>query len=109
LATSIRLNEKSPAFIQGLSVAGKTGTSRRHEASGYSADLYTSFMGYFPAEKPELLVVVVIDTPRRAEAWGSTVAAPIFRRIALESLHYLGKGAGLPSMSPDASLATMTH
>lgn len=95
---SIVQNKTHPANIEGLPVAGKTGTSRKPnpDGRGYSPDLYTSFVGYFPVQAPRLLVLVVVDSPRRAEAWGSTVAAPIFREIALESAHYLGLLNQLP-------------
>jgi cell division protein FtsI/penicillin-binding protein 2 len=92
LRTSIAAAENSPANIAGLDVAGKTGTSRKpsENGRGYSSDLFTSFVGFFPAQKPRVLTMVVIDSPHSAEAWGSTVAAPIFRAIASETIHYLG-------------------
>lgn len=92
LTKSLEANPQHPANLSVVAVAGKTGTAKKsvEGGRGYSSDLYTSFIGYFPAEKPKLLAMVVIDSPRIAEAWGSTVAAPIFRNIALEAIHYYG-------------------
>lgn len=92
LATSIEHSPKHPAHLPVLHVAGKTGTSRKPspDGKGYSNDLYTSFVGYFPANAPEMLVMVVVDSPKMGESWGSTVAAPIFREVALEASQYLG-------------------
>ncbi|MGE0201052.1 MAG: peptidoglycan D,D-transpeptidase FtsI family protein [Candidatus Melainabacteria bacterium] len=92
LAESINNNKTASVRLEGINVAGKTGTSRKPSASGrgYSNELYTSFIGYFPAERPEVLVAVVIDSPHMAESWGSTVAGPIFRAIATETVSYLG-------------------
>jgi cell division protein FtsI (penicillin-binding protein 3) len=42
-----------------------------------------------PADSPKFLLLVVVDGPQ-GSGWGGTVAAPVFRRIAGETLHYLG-------------------
>lgn len=92
LYESIAKNKKHPVNEVGVAVAGKTGTSRKpsDEGRGYGSDLYTSFVGYYPAQSPKVVMMVVVDSPHMAEAWGSTVAAPIFRDVAKESLHILG-------------------
>ena len=93
LAASIRDAKSSTVRIEGIDVAGKTGTSRKpSNGRGYSNDLYTSFVGFFPAQSPRVLIMVVVDSPKMAEAWGSTVAGPIFREIAKETISYLGLG-----------------
>ena len=45
-------------------------------------------MGFTPADKPQLAILVVIDEPQ-GKYYGGTVAAPVFRRIASETLNYL--------------------
>jgi cell division protein FtsI/penicillin-binding protein 2 len=92
LATSIDTAKNSTVRLDGFRVAGKTGTSRkpRENGRGYDSALFTSFVGYFPAEDPRLLMMVVVDSPGIGEAWGSTVAGPIFSAIAHESISYLG-------------------
>ena len=78
------------AALEGYTVCGKTGTARKLDENGiYSKSKYiASFIGFTPAEKPRLAIVVVIDEPQGLY-YGGTVAAPVFRRIARETLHYL--------------------
>jgi cell division protein FtsI (penicillin-binding protein 3) len=93
MTQSIETAPQSTVKIDGVPVAGKTGTSRkpREKSRGYDAGaLYTSFVGYFPAQNPEVLMMVVVDSPRAAESWGSTVAGPIFHAVATETLQHLG-------------------
>ena len=62
----------------GFAVAGKTGTARKVIARSYRG--YTaSFVGMFPAEKPQVVVVVKLDNPAGARIYGAQVAAPAFR------------------------------
>ncbi len=78
------------AAVEGYTVCGKTGTARKLDESGtYSKSNYiASFIGFTPAEKPRLAILVVIDEPQGAY-YGGTVAAPVFRKIAREALNYL--------------------
>lgn len=76
------------AAIPGFVVAGKTGTSQKIDpvTKSYSRSLYvSSFVGFVPAEKPEVLVLVMIDEPKKAY-YGGTVAAPAFKAIATAAL-----------------------
>lgn len=71
------------AKIPGLKVAGKTGTSQQLVQGIYSkADYTASFVGFYPAENPRIAVIVVLDKPRTSY-YGGSVAAPIFKNIAL--------------------------
>jgi cell division protein FtsI (penicillin-binding protein 3) len=92
LVKSIEGNKDSTVSIPGVAVAGKTGTSKKPKdgQAGYSNDVYTSFIGYYPAQSPKAIIMVVIDSPKLNESWGSTVAGPIFKQIAENSLHLLG-------------------
>ncbi len=92
MATAIAKPKKSSVRLEGIRVAGKTGTSKRPKDNGrgYTNQRYTSFVGYYPAEAPKILMLVVVDSPTQAEAWGSTVAGPIFKAIAQETISYLG-------------------
>src|SRR5690606_36336896 len=80
--------------VPGYSVAGKTGTARKHvENVGYVAGRYTaSFAGFIPAENPKLLGLVVIDEPKASGTmvYGGTVAAPVFQSIAKQAVRILG-------------------
>jgi cell division protein FtsI (penicillin-binding protein 3) len=80
------------AAMTGFRVAGKTATAQKVDpATGkYSEDKYTaSFVGFVPAEKPRLVVAVVLDEPMIGR-YGGDLAGPVFRRVAEESLRYLG-------------------
>ncbi|HEV7238984.1 MAG TPA: penicillin-binding protein [Thermoanaerobaculia bacterium] len=80
-------------------VAGKTGTAQKASRGGYVDGRYVgSFVGYVPADRPRLAILVVIDEPR-VEHYGGTVAAPAFREIAEATLRYLGVAPSLPSRS----------
>ncbi|HYC88847.1 MAG TPA: penicillin-binding transpeptidase domain-containing protein [Thermoanaerobaculia bacterium] len=81
-------------------VAGKTGTAQKAVGRlGYVDGRYVgSFVGYVPADRPRLAILVVIDEPR-GEHYGGTVAAPAFREIAEGALRYLGVPPSLPSRS----------
>jgi len=71
------------ARIPGLAVAGKTGTARRAIDGKYSLNDYTaSFVGFFPAEAPAVVCLVMIENPRDRGYTGSLAAAPVFRAIA---------------------------
>jgi cell division protein FtsI (penicillin-binding protein 3) len=48
-----------------------------------------SFLGFVPADSPKLAMIVVVDEPQ-GEAWGGTIAAPVFRRVGEQVLNYLG-------------------
>lgn len=79
------------AAVAGYSVAGKTGTAQKAEPGGrgYSAGKYVgSFIGYLPAEDPQVLVCVILDEPRNA-IYGGTVAAPTFSKLAAFSVSHL--------------------
>jgi cell division protein FtsI (penicillin-binding protein 3) len=79
------------AAIDGFLVAGKTGTAQKADpvTHGYSATRRTaSFIGFVPADKPKLTILVVVDEPKTSQ-YGGVVAAPAFRAIAVNALAYL--------------------
>jgi cell division protein FtsI (penicillin-binding protein 3) len=78
------------AQVPGYRIAGKTGTAAKpDESGGYSDYRYVaSFVGFVPAAKPRLVILVTVDEPRGA-IWGGTVAAPAFAEIAKFALQYL--------------------
>jgi cell division protein FtsI/penicillin-binding protein 2 len=78
------------ARLEDYTVAGKTGTARRSAGGGYARDRhFASFIGFLPAEEPELVVGVFVYEPREG-MYGSQTAAPVFREIAGRSAAYLG-------------------
>jgi cell division protein FtsI (penicillin-binding protein 3) len=78
------------AQIPGYHVAGKTGTAAKVDPrGGYSSSRYVaSFVGFVPASRPRVVVLVTVDEPRGA-IWGGVVAAPAFQQIASFDLQYL--------------------
>ncbi|RZS94685.1 penicillin-binding protein [Cecembia calidifontis] len=63
-------------------IAGKTGTAQKLIDGRYTQRYYTSFAGYFPADKPKYSAIVVIDSPKGFNAYGGDVSAPVFKEIA---------------------------
>ncbi len=79
------------ASVPGYRVAGKTGTAQkaRPGGGGYGGGKYVgSFIGYLPAEDPQVLVCVTMDEPKRGY-YGGTVAAPTFAKLAQFSVEHL--------------------
>ncbi|MFT7372012.1 MAG: cell division protein FtsI (penicillin-binding protein 3) [Oleiphilaceae bacterium] len=80
-------------------VGGKTGTVHRVGKSGYEKSEYKAlFAGVAPIKKPEIAVVVVIDSPAGAEYYGGEVAAPVFSRVVNGAMRLL-------NVRPDKDLA----
>lgn len=80
------------AAVPGFRVAGKTGTAQKVDpATGkYSMEKFTAvFTGFVPAERPRLVVTVVLDEPMIGH-YGGDLAGPVFRRVSEASLRYLG-------------------
>jgi cell division protein FtsI (penicillin-binding protein 3) len=80
------------AAVDGYSVAGKTGTAQKFDATlgNYSAQkAIASFVGYLPAERPRAVILVSIDEPQTRVAWGGVAAAPLFSAIAQHTMRYL--------------------
>lgn len=63
-------------------IAGKTGTAQKLKNGKYTRNYYTSFAGYFPADRPKYSMIVVIDSPKGFAAYGGDVSAPVFKEIA---------------------------
>jgi cell division protein FtsI/penicillin-binding protein 2 len=95
----------------GYSVAGKTGTTRKHvENIGYVNGRYiASFAGFLPAQQPRLLGLIVIDDPRAdgASVYGGAVAAPVFKAIAEEAVKIMGIEPDLPEELETAAAASL--
>lgn len=85
------------AAVPGFTVAGKTGTAQKAiPGAGYSRDRYVaSFFGFLPADRPRVVVGVLVDEPR-GRTYGGDVAAPVFAAIAGEAMRVLGE-PGLPA------------
>ncbi len=91
LKTVVEEGTGSLAQIPGYEVAGKTGTAQKanEEGKGYSGKMIASFVGFAPANDPQIVTLVIIDEPKGIR-YGGVVAAPAFREITKETLHHLG-------------------
>ncbi len=92
------------AAVPGFRVAGKTATAQKVDplTGKYSSDKFTaSFVGFVPAERPRIVVAIVLDEPMIGR-YGGDLAGPVFRRIAESTLRYLG-------VTPSASSAKIAE
>ena len=82
------------AAIRGYSIAGKTGTAQKQipGGKGYMPGLYrASFCGIVPASDPKLVILTTLDFEQRTKFHqGGNSAGPVFKRIALAAIRYLG-------------------
>lgn len=79
------------AAIEGVSVAGKTGTAQKADSrtGAYGSKRLASFVGFLPVENPVYLILVFIDEPQETQ-YGGVIAAPVFKEIAERTLAYSG-------------------
>jgi cell division protein FtsI (penicillin-binding protein 3) len=88
----------SRAAVEGLLIAGKTGTAFKAADNGTYYDengdrvYYSSFVGFFPADDPQVTVLVALDEPpaRSGDRFGGTAAAPVFADLTPTLIHELG-------------------
>ncbi|WP_112180753.1 MULTISPECIES: stage V sporulation protein D [Paraliobacillus] len=80
------------AYVEGYRVGGKTGTAQKVGEDGqYMADNHiVSFIGFAPANDPEIVVYLAIDNPKDTVQFGGVVAAPIVGNIMEDSLRAMG-------------------
>ena len=100
----------TPAKVNGMRIAGKTGTASKvdHEHHTYYKDRYvSSFAGFFPADDPRYVLMIMVDDPRGVY-YGATVAGPIFKAVVEEmNLSRLQEVTPPPADLPDKSPARM--
>lgn len=83
------------AKIDGMKIAGKTGTAQKLVNGEYSKTFYTSsFIGFFPADNPQIVVAVIVDAPMAGQIYGGKVAAPVFKKIAERIIQLTGLNDG---------------
>lgn len=107
----VNVGTGKPAAMDGISVAGKTGTSKKYVEvkKGYEKGSYTaSFIGYFPADDPKIVCLVMLDNPRGTHYTGGTVSAPIFKMIAERILTTTGFFTSPLKKTPPRSLDNKT-
>lgn len=91
------------AALTNYVVAGKTGTAQKPGVGGYQRGKYvSSFIGFFPADNPEVCISIVLDEPK-GEHYGGQVAAPIFHKVAESVANYLNIRPDVPTVLPEQS------
>lgn len=75
------------AYIKGYRLGGKTGTSEKGRNNGKRIG---SFVGFAPADDPQIVCLIMMDEPQTANKYGGTIAAPVVGRVVEEILEYMG-------------------
>ena len=87
LESVVALGTGRNAYIENYRVGGKTGTAQKVSNGRYMVGNYiTSFIGFLPANDPQIVIYVAIDNPKGISAYGGTVSAPIFKNIAEDAI-----------------------
>ncbi|HMC26789.1 MAG TPA: penicillin-binding protein 2, partial [Verrucomicrobiae bacterium] len=93
------------AALEHYTVAGKTGTAQKAGNGHYLPGKYVaSFIGFFPADDPQVCISVVLDEPKHGYYGGQT-AAPVFRRIAEQVASYLKIKPDVEDAAPDPGVS----
>ncbi len=78
------------AYIAGYRVGGKTGTAQKAVNGAYlSGNYITSFIGFLPADNPEIVIYIAVDNAKGITQYGGTVAAPIAKNFLLSAIDVL--------------------
>ncbi|MBQ7485169.1 MAG: PASTA domain-containing protein [Oscillospiraceae bacterium] len=79
--------------VAGYRIGGKTGTADKRDASGKASELIVSFLCFAPADDPQVIMLITLDTPSRTTGTypsGGNMVAPMSGQIMSEILPYLG-------------------
>lgn len=92
LETVVNVNGGSNAYIKGYQIGGKSGTSQKidQDITTGRKDYVSSYVGFAPADDPEIIMLVMVDEPTGGKYYGSLVAAPVVSAVFKEALPYLG-------------------
>jgi stage V sporulation protein D (sporulation-specific penicillin-binding protein) len=80
------------AYLEGYRIAGKTGTSEKLDSlneEGQADKRIASFIGFAPADDPQVCVLVIVDEPNSEVRYGSAIAAPLAKKVLAEALDHL--------------------
>jgi cell division protein FtsI (penicillin-binding protein 3) len=93
------------ARVANYRVSGKTGTSRKASASGYSSRYIASFAGFAPSSDPRVVGIVVINDPSGGQYYGGLVAGPLFSEVMTGAMRLLN----IPPDNFDGMVALSTE
>ena len=92
LGDNIEQGTQIAGQVPGYRVGGKTGTAQKAREGGRGyihGQTIASFIGFLPAENPQLLCLVAVDNPQTDGRWGNTIAGPVFNAIMQEAARLL--------------------
>jgi stage V sporulation protein D (sporulation-specific penicillin-binding protein) len=89
LQDEVRVGTGKNAYVPGYRIAGKTGTAQKLDSTDKNARI-ASFVGFAPADNPQVAVLLLIDDPHAPSNYGGVIAAPVVGNIFSEILPYLG-------------------
>lgn len=90
LETVVTVNSRSNAYIKGYRIGGKSGTSQKLDENPKGDTYVSSYCAFYPADDPEIIMLVMVDEPRNGLYYGSAVAAPVVSEAFTNILPYLG-------------------
>lgn len=90
LETVVTVNSGSNVYIKGYHIGGKSGTSQKLDENPKGDTYVSSYCAFYPANDPEIIMLVMVDEPRNGLYYGSAVAAPVVSEVFTEILPYLG-------------------
>jgi stage V sporulation protein D (sporulation-specific penicillin-binding protein) len=90
LESVVAVGTGKSAYVPGYRIGGKTGTAQKAENGHYVSGKYVaSFVGFAPANDPQVVVLVVIDEPGGYSYYGGQIASPVVKSIISDTLRYL--------------------
>lgn len=90
LETVVTTKSGSNVYIKGYNIGGKSGTSQKIDENPEGDTYVSSYCAFYPAEDPEIIMLVMIDEPTNGLYYGSAVAAPVVSEVFTQVLPYLG-------------------
>lgn len=90
LETVTTVNSRSNVYIKGYHIGGKSGTSQKLDENANGDTYVSSYCAFYPANDPEIIMLVMVDEPTNGLYYGSAVAAPVVSEVFTEILPYLG-------------------
>lgn len=90
LETVVNTNSGSNAYIKGYRIGGKSGTSQKLDEDSTGSTYVSSYVAFYPADDPEIIMLVMVDEPTNGLYYGSAVAAPVVVEALSDILPYLG-------------------
>ena len=88
----VSTNQGNNAYIKGYNIGGKSGTSQKQDEDIITNEnnYVSSFCGFAPDDDPQIIMLVMVDTPKGGQYYGGAVASPVVSAVFKEALPYLG-------------------